>query len=84
VACRKQQARVRHREDLGHPASSLDPEHVRKTLSMYAHLLCVNREIFVRPGETVPGAREGRPWDKIVQAAVVAILTPSTRRSFWV
>src|SRR5258707_7850391 len=24
VACRRQQARVRHREDLGHPASSLD------------------------------------------------------------
>lgn len=29
VACRRQQARVRDREDLGHPASSLDPEHVR-------------------------------------------------------
>src|SRR5271168_1402126 len=29
VACRRQQAQVRHREDLGHPASSLDPEHVR-------------------------------------------------------
>ena len=29
VACRRQQARVRQREDLGHPASSLDPEHVR-------------------------------------------------------
>ena len=29
VACRRQQARVRHREDSGHPASSLDPEHVR-------------------------------------------------------
>src|SRR3979490_1385350 len=33
VACRRQQARVRHREELGHLAASLD-------LSMYAHLLC--------------------------------------------
>jgi hypothetical protein len=32
VACRRQQARVRHREDLGHPASSLDPEHVCTSL----------------------------------------------------
>ena len=32
VACRRQQARVRHRKDLGHPASSLDPEHVRTSL----------------------------------------------------
>ena len=32
VACRRQQARVRQREDLGHPASSLDPEHVRTAL----------------------------------------------------
>src|ERR1700730_17532418 len=32
VACRRQQARVRHREDLGHPASSLDPGHVRTSL----------------------------------------------------
>jgi hypothetical protein len=32
VACRRQQARVRHRKDLGHPASSLDPEHVRRSL----------------------------------------------------
>ena len=32
VACRRQQARVRHREDPGHPASSLDPEHVRTSL----------------------------------------------------
>ena len=32
VACRRQQARVRHREDLGHPASSLDPKHVRRSL----------------------------------------------------
>ena len=29
VACRRQQARVRHREDHSHPASSLDPQHVR-------------------------------------------------------
>jgi hypothetical protein len=29
VACRGQQALVRHREDHSHPASSLDPEHVR-------------------------------------------------------
>ena len=32
AACRRQQARVRHRKDLGHPASSLDPKHVRKSL----------------------------------------------------
>ena len=32
VACRRQQARVRHREDPGHPASSLDPEHVHTSL----------------------------------------------------
>ena len=32
VACRRQQAQVRHREDLGHPASSLDPKHVRTSL----------------------------------------------------
>jgi hypothetical protein len=32
VACRRQQARVHHREDLGHPASSLDPKHVRTSL----------------------------------------------------
>ena len=32
VASRRQQARVRHREDPGHPASSLDPEHVRTSL----------------------------------------------------
>jgi hypothetical protein len=29
VACRRQQARARHREDLGRSASSLDPQHVR-------------------------------------------------------
>src|SRR3977135_1198759 len=28
---------------------------------MYAHLLCGNREIFVPPWETVPGAASGRP-----------------------
>ena len=33
VACRRQQARVRHREDLGHPASSLAPEHVRTSVA---------------------------------------------------
>jgi hypothetical protein len=32
VASRRQQARVRHREDLGHPASSLDPKHIRTSL----------------------------------------------------
>ena len=32
VASRRQQARVRHCEDLGHPASSLDPKHVRTSL----------------------------------------------------
>lgn len=29
AACRRQQAWVRHRKDLSHPASSLDPQHVR-------------------------------------------------------
>jgi hypothetical protein len=29
VACRRQQGEVRHRKDLNHPASSLDPQHVR-------------------------------------------------------
>ena len=29
VACRRQQVEVRHRKDLSHPASSLDPQHVR-------------------------------------------------------
>ena len=29
VACRRQQVKVRHREDPSHPASSLDPQHVR-------------------------------------------------------
>jgi hypothetical protein len=29
AACRRQQGEVRHREDLNHPASSLDPQHVR-------------------------------------------------------
>ncbi len=29
VACRRQQAEVRHRKALLHPASSLDPQHVR-------------------------------------------------------
>ena len=28
AACRRQQAKVRHREDLSHSASSLDPQHV--------------------------------------------------------
>jgi hypothetical protein len=32
VACRRQQALVRHREDRSHPASSLGPEHVRTSL----------------------------------------------------
>src|SRR5882762_11162939 len=46
VACRRQQARVRHREDLGHPASSLDPEHVRSeehTSELQSHLNIVCR-----------------------------------------
>jgi hypothetical protein len=42
VACRRQQARVRHGEDLGHPASSLRTSLVRE-------LLCGNREVFVPP-----------------------------------
>jgi hypothetical protein len=29
VVCRRQQAVARHCEDLSHPASSLDPQHVR-------------------------------------------------------
>ena len=29
VACRRQQAEVRHRKDFSHPVSSLDPQHVR-------------------------------------------------------
>jgi hypothetical protein len=32
VACRRQQVEVRHREDRSHPASSLDPQHVRTSL----------------------------------------------------
>ena len=32
AACRRQQAEVRHRKVLNHPASSLDPEHVRTSL----------------------------------------------------
>jgi hypothetical protein len=53
VASRRQQARVRHRKDLGHPASSLD-------LSMYAHLLCGNREIFVSSWGNRPQGRIGK------------------------
>src|ERR1700736_1903507 len=55
VASRRQQARVRHREDLGHPASSLDPEHVRTSL--------VREPGDLRPalGKPFPGPhREGR------------------------
>jgi hypothetical protein len=29
VACRRQQGEIRQRKDLTHPASSLDPQHVR-------------------------------------------------------
>ena len=32
AACRRQQAGVRHREDLGRSASSLDPQHARTSL----------------------------------------------------
>jgi hypothetical protein len=32
VACRRQQVEVRHREGRSHPASSLDPQHVRTSL----------------------------------------------------
>jgi hypothetical protein len=32
VASRRQQAEARHRKDLNHPASSLDPQHVRTSL----------------------------------------------------
>jgi hypothetical protein len=32
VACRRQQAVARYCEDLSHPASSLDPQHVRTSL----------------------------------------------------
>ena len=54
VACRRQQGGARHREDLNHPASSLDP-------SMYVYLVCGNREIFVLPSVVVPRAASGRP-----------------------
>ena len=54
AACRRQQGEVRHRKGLNYPASSLDP-------SMYAHLLCGNREIFVLPSVVVPRAASGRP-----------------------
>jgi hypothetical protein len=33
VVGRRQQAKVRHRKDLHHPASSLDPQHVRTPLA---------------------------------------------------
>ena len=32
VACRRQQVEDHHRKDLNHPASSLDPQHVRTSL----------------------------------------------------
>src|SRR5216684_3542666 len=54
VACRRQQARVRHREDLGHPASSLDPEHVRTSL--------------VREPGDLRSALENRPQGRIGKA----------------
>ena len=53
VACRRQQARVRHREDLGHPASSLDPKHVRTSLVR-------EPEIFVSPWGNRPQGRIGK------------------------
>jgi len=55
VACRRQQAQVRHREDLGHPASSLDPEHVRTSLVREPG------DLRPAPGKPSPGLhREGR------------------------
>ena len=55
VACRRQQARVRHRKDLGHPASSLDPEHVRTSLVREPG------DLRPAPGKPSPGLhREGR------------------------
>jgi hypothetical protein len=56
VACRRQQAQVRHREDLGHPASSLDSEHVRASLARQE-----TGRSSSRPGETVRRAASGRP-----------------------
>ena len=53
AARRRQQVEVRHREDLIHSASSLDPQHVRTSLG--------NREIFVLPSAVVPRAASGRP-----------------------
>src|ERR1700738_4074695 len=55
VACRRQQARVRHREDLGHPRVVIRPW-------ACTHISCAGtgRSSF-RPGETVPRAASGRP-----------------------
>ena len=49
VASRRQQARVRYRKDLRHPASSLDPLHVRTPLAREPGSLCR------RPGRQFQG-----------------------------
>ena len=49
VASRRQQARVRHRKDLRHPASSLDPLHVRTPRAREPGSLCH------RPGRQFQG-----------------------------
>ena len=49
VASRRQQARVRHREDPRHPASSLDPLHVRTPRAREPGSLCH------RPGRQLQG-----------------------------
>jgi hypothetical protein len=49
VAGRRQQARVRHRKDPRHPASSLDPLHVRTPLAPEPGSLCH------RPGRQLQG-----------------------------
>ena len=55
VACRRQHARVRDREDLGHPAWSLDPKHVRTSLAREPG------DLRFAPGRPSPGPhREGR------------------------
>ena len=49
VASRRQQARVRHRKDPHHPASSLDPLHVHTPLAREPGSLCH------RPGRQLQG-----------------------------
>jgi len=76
VACRRQQARVCHRKDLGHPASSLDPEHVRTSLVREPGGL---RSALGKPS---PGRNEEvRPIDSVRWAAHETWGLESPRRS---